>query len=222
MNRLSFPLLLSAALTLLASPPALALTVTVGGRPVAGDAISQGGKVYVSVDALKAAGLGVSVTAGSVALTLPGTGAGGQNQLSALGGCLGETLFNGVWRLRVTDMQPATVRGKPGYELGIEVRNATAKPLSLYDSGFTTASAGSSLAVAFGDANTAASDSLYDRFKKINPAAAYTFAVKFLPDDTHAGQTPVKLLFTRDSPLGAALPYNTRAPSFRVDLTCKK
>ena len=204
---------------LLLGGSALALPVKAGGK-VIGQTLTQGGKVYVSLETLKAAG--ISYTLGADALLLGTGGAGGQNQTAALSGCVGQTLFNGVWRLKVQDIQPALIRNKAGWEVTLELRNATPRPISLYDSGFTDPSSGSSLQLAYANDSTVLGGNV-DVFKKVTPAAAYVIKAQFRPSDEFEGQTPTKLLWLRQKVgMGSKLPYNTAIPSFRIDLTCPR
>lgn len=197
-----------------------ALNVKVGDKTI-GTTVSQGGKTYISVEILRAAGLSVTVQGNDLILGLPAA-AGGQNQVAALSGCVGQTLFNGVWRFKVLDIKAATVLGKPGWEVSAEIRNATPTALSLYDAGFTTSSGGSALYLADDTAGTTAASGPYDNFKKVVPAGAYNITAQFSSTAATAGRPPTKLLFLRESSLGSRLPYNTKDPSFRVDLTCTK
>lgn len=206
------------ATTLLITSNTLALTVKADGKPI-GTTISQNGKTYVSLDSLKAAGIPFTVQGSDLIL---GT-AGGQNQIPALSGCLGETLFNGVWRLKVLAVRPATLRNKPGWEIDLEIRNATSQPLNLYGSGFSTPTGGLTLKAATSDNTTMTVWRGLDQFKKVIPGGPYAFTAQFLPDEAHANEPLTKLLLTRDNTAeGAKLPFTTKNPSFRVDLTCQK
>ena len=84
----------------------------------------MGGKTYVPLSALQSLGIQVSTGSGVTSLTggkavaaAPGTttaastpnnGAGGANQKASVTGCVNEWLFNGVWRMRVTKVEPVT------------------------------------------------------------------------------------------------------------------
>lgn len=188
-----------------------------------GETLSQSGKTYVSVESLRAMGLSITVQGNDLMLAWPGA-AGGSNQVSALAGCLGETVFNGVWCLTVREIQPIMLKTKQAaWEVSVEIRNGTTRQLSLYDSGFTTLSAGKSVYLALPDNSTAPLRGLTpDVFKKVLPAASYAFKMQFVPDEAHQGQTPTKFLLLRESTQGVALPYSTKDPSFRIDLTCQK
>lgn len=203
---------------------ALAATSTlkfyINDRPVP-DAIVVNGQAYVPVSALKAAGLNVTTASGSVRLSLPP--AGGANQVAGVEGCLGQTLFNGVWRLRVTDVRPvaSTYANQPGFEITAEVRNATNQTLDLTGTGFGL----TNVNLAYTDGTTSAVESVasnrdaWDHNKAILPAASYLVRAQ-VPAD--AGKLPSKLVYQRAGNVKAGLPWSTPDPSFRVDLTCKK
>ncbi len=191
----------------------------INGRAAA-NAISVNGTTYVPVAALKAAGLNVTVTGGRVDLNLP-AGAGGQNQVAAVSGCLGETLFNGVWRFRVTDVRavPSTYNSRPGFEITAEVRNATGQSLDLTGTGFGL----TNVNLAFADGTTTTVESVapnregWDHNRAVMPAGAYTMKAQ-----VPGSGAPTKLVYLRAGNVKAGLPWNTPDPAFRVDLTCRK
>ena len=72
------------------------LELTINGTPVAEKAVLIGGKTYVPLSSLKQFGFNGTQTGNTLALSAPkSASSGGSNQLAALEGCVGETLFNG-------------------------------------------------------------------------------------------------------------------------------
>jgi hypothetical protein len=107
--------------------------LTINGKASTKSAIVVGGETYVPLKALQAAGAQVIVANGSVAINFPVSG--GSNQANAVEGGLNEWLFNGIWRLRVLSVAPAT--DGMGWEAKIEVRNGTKQDeLALDGTGF--------------------------------------------------------------------------------------
>lgn len=188
-------------------------TLQLDGKPIPGSAIVQGGKTYISADALKAAGLSVSVKGNVVQLI---TVAGGANQVAAVQGCLNQQLFNGVWRFKVLDVSGDE---SSGWKVKMELRSgSTVGGYSLGGSGL----GGFNLQLASGKVITADSSALELSDKAFIPGEAFTSTLSFDPEGK-TGQ-PVKLVVPID-PQGVAntpLKYTVKDPSFRVDLTCRK
>lgn len=109
--------------------------VVINGRTYAKGAIDQGGKTYVSLDALKSAGAQVSVSGGVVNVGF--VPLGGRNQVDAVEGKLEEWIQNTLWRIRVESIEPAPNpfgRG-PGFVAKIAFRNLSGRPISPFASG---------------------------------------------------------------------------------------
>lgn len=185
------------------------LRVTVNGKPDSA-AIVRNGKVFVSEDALKAAGASVARSASGVSITF--TPAAGRNQVEAAEGKLGDWLSNGTWRVRVTKVEPApNPFGKgPGFRATIEIRNLGTRAQSPFGTGMDK------LQIIDSKGNTLAFQqaSLKDFFKDIAPANGFTNEVLF-GDPTNAlaevGE-PDKLLILFRATGGKTL------VNFRVDL----
>lgn len=109
--------------------------ITINGKAYAKAGIDQGGKTYVSIDALKAAGAQVSVSGGKVSVNfLP---LGGRNQVDAIEGKREEWIQNTIWRVRVESIEPAPNpfgRG-PGFAAKIAFRNLSSRAISPFASG---------------------------------------------------------------------------------------
>ena len=227
---------------MLISSSALAQTglkLSVDGKSSSVSAIVVGGQTYVPLSALTAAGAVATTTSSSLSLTLPGgkiaaapasNGKGGANQLAALEGCVGETLFNGVWRFKVTGLSAATVEGVPGYLVAVEMRNGTPRPQSVYGSGLSNVSDAYTLAAADGNTGIWRTNYTLNDFadRSVPQAGMYTYTFKFWPDDNttpeQAKQVPTKFIMRINTQYVSKkdTPYSVPDPSFRVNLTCKK
>lgn len=73
------------------------------------------GKTYLPLEALQMAGVKVVRSSAVLSVTLPNAGAatGGASSRPSLEGCLGETLFNGVWRVKTLKLE-AIKTDRPG------------------------------------------------------------------------------------------------------------
>ena len=93
--------------------------------------------MYVSLSALQAAGAQVTRDGNQVRIQfLPYQG--GTNQGDAVEGGVNTWLNNGLWRVRVLKVETLVDpfdAAKPGYAVTLEVRNATKRTLSLFQSG---------------------------------------------------------------------------------------
>ncbi|MCL6528060.1 MAG: hypothetical protein K6T57_14435 [Thermaceae bacterium] len=201
-----------------------AYKLVINGNSVAGQAIVVNGQTYVPLAALKAAGVQSDLASGTLSLTLPSV-AGGANQLSALQGCLGQTLFNGIWRVRATKLEPIEMNGQKGYGVTVEWRNATRHSLTL---------AATNLRYGEGDIALALEDgSTVNMYRydygwvgdAVPQAAPYTHQIQFFTDSP---AKPSKLIL-RIEPIAKdsrAVPpdvrYTVPDPSLRIDLTCTK
>jgi len=104
--------------------------------------------------------------------------AGGANQKASVEGCTRQTLFDGVWRLRVEDVQSAHRPfsgdpGTPGYAVRVQIRNGSHRTLSLANSGISGNGTGVELVTV--DGNTLDLDvgdfrkRYFDRFPRVVP-----------------------------------------------------
>lgn len=213
-----------------------AYKLVINGKSVSGQAIVVGGQTYVPLAALKAAGVSSNLASGTLSLTLPGaspatagnTATGGANQINALEGCIGQTLFNGVWRFKVTKLEQGEVDGKPGWLMGIEMRNGVTKPLSPYASGFSNTNDSYSWATA--DGNTGVWKTYYILndlvAKDIPQGGMFTYQFKIFPDpaatEDQLKNPPTKFILRIDPKRLGFKEYTVPDPSFRIDLTCNK
>lgn len=186
-----------------------ATKVTVNGKPDPA-AIVKDGKVFVSEDALRAAGATVTKSNGAVSITFQPTA--GRNQVEAAEGKVGDWLSNGTWRLRVTKVEAApNPFGKgPGFKVTLEMRNLSPRALAPFASGLDKLqlvdSKGTTLSFNQG--------SFKDFFKEIAPGNGFTNEVLFGDPANAVGEVgdPDKLLVLFRATGGKTL------PNFRVDL----
>ncbi|CAM4115041.1 hypothetical protein [Deinococcus marmoris] len=186
-------------------------TVQWNGKTVAGDAIVQGGKTYVSAEALKNAGIGVSVR-GNVVSLAP---VGGANEVGAAQGCLNQQLFNGVWRFKVLSV----AQNGPLWRLKVEMKFGSVT------GGYSTSGTGVlgyNLQLESGKVIPVNSSVVELRDRAFIPGEGFTTTLDF---EAGAGDGKPRKLVVPIDPQGVAstsLSYSVKDPSFRVDLTCKK
>ncbi|MFC4425942.1 hypothetical protein [Deinococcus navajonensis] len=205
--------------------------VVINGRPAPGArAIVVGGKTYVPLDALRAAGVGAVTSGGTLSLTLPGSrppttpaqAPGGTNQVAAVEGCIGEQLFNGVLRLRVQKVEDL------GRQWGVtvEVRNGTSKRVS------TTAATGidiysEEMSLTTTDGTTLTNSSAGDAWslairQALPPGGGFVVRKEF---EKRGEGRPLKLVLVLDPKArgrDTGLRYTIADPSFRVRLDCQR
>jgi hypothetical protein len=174
------------------------------------------------------AGVAIALPGASIAATppSPANAQGGSYQRSSLEGCMNQWLFNGVWRVRVTNVQPVTKEGVnyPGYAVTIETKNGSqtaaswaytgvSGPVLVLDDGNTLDQ---------GTSSTIAWNNYY--YKDIPQSAGFRTTLNYYSDSTAAIGKPSKLLVDVDPKKeGSSAPrYTTRTPSLRVHLDCTK
>lgn len=211
--------------------------LSINGQAFSTPAITVGGEVYVSLKALERAGVKVNRSSTKLALTLPGVPitAGGANERASLEGCLGENLFNGIWRFRATKLEAITRdAGTPietdGWGVTVELRNGTRSTVQPVFTGMRDGG----IQIAFTDAQTITVDSLDVQkltFANLPPGGVVTHQLKFwYKHDTLKDQikTPTKLLLEinpsgfENSIRATGAGYTTPTPSLRVRLDCRK
>ena len=161
----------------------------------------------------------------------PPPAAGGAMQRSSVEGCIGDQLFNGIWRVKVISVDPAASYNDgsqvTGVGVKVQVRNGTSKELSPDQTGFSDIN-GRGIDLAYDDENAVnavtagvgLTENLMD--KKLPPGGAATVTIYFPygPDKT---AKPAKLLIAVDgkSPNNYAhVKYSVKDPSFRIKLDC--
>ncbi|PYE55797.1 hypothetical protein [Deinococcus yavapaiensis] len=206
------------------------LALTINGQRSTTGAIVVNGRTYVPVEALRAAGVTATQSASALALTVPAAPAasGGSNQVAGLAGCVNEQLFNGVWRLRVTNVSNVTDGDRKGTAVSIEVRNGTNGTTSLANSGAGgPASQLDNVQLVTQDgASYTPSGSIFDlqgvAARDVPQGAPLSFTLNFFPNPAANGQIspPSRLVFRVDR--GPGTSYTVADPSFRVNLTCRR
>ena len=161
---------------------------------------------------------------------------GGSYQRAALEGCMNEWLFNGIWRVKLTKVEP--IKSTPdvagnfnsGWGVTVQVRNGTSVdfvPVSTGLGHLTVVSAdGDTTDV--GLTTTGTLDAQKLEYHDFPPSAQFTHQLTFwYPYGTAAAdiKKPVKFImaFDANSRKDASGPhFTTSNPSMRVNLTCNK
>lgn len=219
-----------ALLTLALSPVAAAqsYSLVVNGQVAPAPAIVVNGQTYVPLSALKLLGIpsslkGTTLTLGTGAA--PATSPGGANQRTSLEGCLGETLFNGVWRMTVKSVRPISrYNGQQrGYALSVEWKNGSTATADALNTGVKN------LQLVLQDGNTLDSENGQQLlYRKLAQGAGNTFTLEYYADSAQSARlTPADKLLVEIDPAvlrntGVKAAYSTPTPSFRVQLNCSK
>ncbi|MDQ2873155.1 MAG: hypothetical protein M3R35_08525, partial [Candidatus Eremiobacteraeota bacterium] len=166
-------------------------------------------------------------THGAPAGAKPIPPAGGSNQRSSVEGCIGQTLFDGFWRFKVTKLETAQEPGYtnlPAWAVTIEMRNARSADstaallgvgnpeLVLADSTVVEMSTGSE--IAYGTQM---------HYKDLPPGAS-AHGIYYFRVESNTSK-PAKLLLgisPANAVTHAPWGYPTHDPSFRVRLDCTK
>lgn len=228
-------LVLTASLALAAGTT---YSIVVNGQVAADKAIVVNGKTYLPISVLKELGIDYSLKGTTLTLGNPAPAnqtAGGANQRASLEGCLGETLFNGIWRFKATKLEPivkdaGTPLETPGWGVTVELRSGAKEMVQPVFTGVRD----QGIQVAFDDAQTLTADALDVQkltFANLPPGGVVTHQLKFwYRYDTPKDQikTPTKLLFEintkgfENSIRASGAGYTTPTPSLRVRLDCQK
>jgi hypothetical protein len=226
---------LAVALLGLAVAAGSSYSLVVNGQVSKEQAIVVSGKTYVPLSVLKSLGVASSLKGTTLTLGSQGgtpsssTAAGGANAREALEGCVGETLFNGVWRLKVLKLEPIS-RGEnqPGWGVTVELRNGTKVKLAPYRTGLE------GISLVLPDGNALEFDELNGQALTLNDlaqAAGITAQLKFyFPYGTPTENLPKpeKLVVQFDpgklwdGVRKEGVAFTTPSPSFRVRLDCQK
>ncbi len=145
---------------------------------------------------------------------------GGANQRVSVEGCQNQWLFDGVWRVRVSNVSPT------GTEATLEVRNGTKNAMTPPDGGFAKIN-GQGIDMAFDDGSVQNLDLDANResyradlsTKKLPPGGGAKTVLRFAAP-SNASAKPVKLLIAVDPAYNSDVHYPTKDPSFRVRVSC--
>ncbi len=153
--------------------------------------------------------------------------AGGSNQRASLEGCIGQTLFNGLWRLTVLKSELVTNPDDEDFKnwgITLEVRNGKNATNSPSDSGFDEYpqlgfSDGTVLDMATTDAKVQYQKAIF--YKDLPPGGVARMTMFYRLEGDDAGKTPTKLLIAiKPSGPNGKFGYSVSDPSFRVKLDC--
>ncbi len=164
----------------------------------------------------------VLASAGPAGARTAATVTGGANQRVSVEGCQNQWLFDGVWRVRVSNVSPT------GSDATLEVRNGTKDAMSPPDGGFAKVN-GQGIDMAFDDGSVQNLDLDATResyrnelsYKKLPPGGGAKTTLHFAPP-SNASAKPAKLLIAVDPHYNSYVHYPTKDPSFRVRLDCTK
>ena len=230
MKKLVIGILILASLSVLAA--SVTLKLGINGATSSTAAIVQNGKTYIPLEALQKAGVKAIISKTEIKLELPGF-VGGANQRASLEGCLGETLFNGVWRVKTIKLEPIKKEnGNPGWGLLVEVKNGSKATILPIDAGFD--GTGQGIQLAFADASTLNVDAQEVQkltFASLPAGGSVTQQLKFYypfgtPEETV--KPPTKFLLEidpkgiGDSTKAKGVAFTVPNPSLRVRLDCQK
>jgi hypothetical protein len=193
--------------------------LSINGRSYSSSAIVVKGETFVPLKALQASGVRSSLAGGVLTLTLPGTQAtGGANQVAALEGCLNEWLFNGIWRVRVTDPQVMT-GDRNGMTYRFEFRNGTK------ETGFAPSGTGwGGLQLALDDGTTVGAANVNDiTDPPYLSGGSHAQTIEFFWDDTQRTPSKLIVLFNpKAMNTSANVKFSVPDPSLRIKTDCQK
>lgn len=159
---------------------------------------------------------------------------GGSTQARAQAGCMNQWMFNGVWRVRVTNVAPIPAGDVQGWNVTMQWANGTSfAGISPTD----TVKQDLVLALANGDTLTATDSTRGSMnqqqldFHTFPASGQFTYTQMFITQNFDANNKPAKLLVTFDVPKyrashpGSEAKFwklKTPAYNYRIDLTCSK
>ncbi|THF70335.1 hypothetical protein E7T06_07635 [Deinococcus sp. Arct2-2] len=160
------------------------------------------------------------------------TAAGGANQKASVSGCVNEWLFNGIWRMRVTKVQPVVDKDYgDGWGVSVEIKNGTTQTLTLDNAGIYYNGA---VNLAFADGDTWAKSWREGwqgkTYTKLTQGAGMVYTFKIFPESKLSAaevqaMPPQKFLLEDVKKISDNVKnvgFTVPDPSFRVNLTCKK
>ncbi|MFB9994428.1 hypothetical protein ACFFLM_20955 [Deinococcus oregonensis] len=203
-------------------------SLVVNGQVAPAQAIVVKGQTYVPLSAINLLGIPSSLKGNTLTLGMgaaPSTSPGGANQRASLEGCLGDTLFNGVWRMTVRSVKPISrYNGQQrGYAVNVEWKNGSTATADALNTGVK------SLQLVLQDGSTLDSENGQQLlYRKLAQGAGNTFTLEYYADSAQSARlTPADKLLVEIDPAvlrntGVKATYSTSMPSFRVRLNCPR
>jgi len=202
-------------------------TIVIDGVPATQHALLVGEELYVPVTALTAAGVVASFDGTTLQLTIDPAAAGGANQRESLEGCIGQDLFNGVWRTRVNSVQPLT-GDVPGWSVNVELKNGATVTLTPVFTGISGTGNGIQLVLDDGTILPVDPYTVQElTFESLPQGGGSTHELRFYATLEQVRAHPAKFLFEmRPDGIGhserqAGVAYSVANPSLRVWLDCQ-
>jgi hypothetical protein len=197
----------------------VAYKLSINGKSYSSGAVVVRGETFVPLKALQAVGVRSSLAGGVLTLILPGAqAAGGANQVAALEGCLNEWVFNGIWRIRVTDPQAMT-GDRNGMTYRFEFRNGTKT------SGFAPSGTGwGGIQLALDDGTVVGAVNTNDvRDPPYLSGGSHAQTIEFLWQDTNRTPSKLIVLFNpKEMNTSVNVKFGVPDPSLRIRTDCSK
>lgn len=199
---------------------AVSYKLFINGKAYSSPAIVVKGETYVPLKALKSAGVTVNLASGKLQLTLPKASQveGGANQVVALEACVGEWLFNGIWRVRVTDPQVFSA-DRNGISYRFEFRNGTKL------SGFAPSGTGmDGIQLALENGTTVAAENINEVSDPPYLAGgSHSQTINFYWDDANLKPQKIVVLFNpKNMSTSFNVKFNVPDPNLRFKTDCVK
>lgn len=207
------------ALPALAQQVQRTYTLLVNGQASSSPAVVIGGQSYVPVSALKELGIAVNLSGSTLSIGA----AGGQNQVGALEGCLGQTLFNGNWRVKVESVAygKAKTGNQNAWLVKVNYGNAADRNNKLYVNSLQGGAGDPVILVLKDGSQLTRSGSYAGGAEQWASASQRTLNYDFADRSLSQDNPPVKLLLLfREKPAYGS--YTVPDPNMRFDLTCTK
>ena len=150
--------------------------------------------------------------------------AGGSYQKASVEGCMNQWLFNGVWRLRVTGVEPITDGSWTGYGVNVQLRNGTHGTIELGNTGVGGRGQNVQLLTSDGNAMTL-NELAYQQlgYRDVVQGGTLNGQLKYhFPAGADTTVKPQKFILQIDPHDSTKAHYSMTDPSFRVNITCSK
>ena len=170
---------------------------------------------------------------GCVATGAAAQAQGGSTEIPATRGCMNQWMSNGVWKMRVTGIEPNSPTGAFAWFVTQDWVNATSRPIfpgglavppavptNVTDEYLVTQSGNNG-----SSANAVGGFQVGSRNVAFPPEGSFTFKQLFAWSPFDVADKPVRLLVTFDAKTQNAMagwPHYKMPADFRIDLTCTK